>query len=198
MISLRRDNTSGFTLIELMIVMALMGLLVAIGAPRFEALNRINRLKTGVRQVAISIQNARLTAISANRRCYMDFALGTLTPADSFFTVWLDVNGDQMYDNGEIDSTRIGLPDTKDGYQGMKLPRGVAFGAGNASSGPDGMALVSDGVDFDGTDLLGFNARGEGTTGVIYLKAEDGTTFAITVSRMGRVRTWQWGDNQWK
>lgn len=198
MIVSRREGISGFTLIELMIVMALIGLLIAIGAPRFEALNRINRLKTGVRQVATSIQNARLKAISANRRCYIDFALGTLTPADSFFTVWLDVNGDQTYDLGEIDSAGVGLPDTKDGYQGMKLPRGVSFGAGNPNTGPDGMALASDGVDFDGTNLLGFNARGEGTTGVIYLRAEDGTTFAITVSRLGRVRTWQWGESQWK
>ena len=198
MISLRKDKIKGFTLVELMIVMALIALLIAIGAPRFEALNRINRLKTGVRQVATSIQNARLKAISANRRCYIDFAPGTLTPTDSFFTVWLDVNSNQLYDNGEIDSAGAVLPDVKDGYQGLKLPRGVAFGVGNPSSGPDGMALISDGVDFDGTDRLGFNGKGEGTNGVVYLKAEDGTTFALTVSRLGRVRSWQWGESQWK
>lgn len=193
-----RKNVSGVTLVELMIVLTLIAILVAISAPSFEGWNRVNRLKSGVRKVAISLQNARLKAISANRRCYLDFAPGSLTPADSFFTVWLDVDGDQTYDSGEIDSTLIGFPDTKGGFPGFKLPRGVRFSASGPTSGPEGMTVAADGVDFNGADLVGFNAQGEGTDGVVYLTGEGGNIFAVAVSRLGRVRTYRWEDNQWR
>jgi len=193
-----RKNDSGVTLVELMIVITMIAIIVSIGAPQFEGWNRLNRLRSGVRQVAAAMQNARLTAISANRRCYIDFGPGSLTPADSFFTLWLDVDGNGLYDSGEIDSTRIGFPESNGSFPGYKLPRGISFGANGPSSGPEGMTLASDGVDFGGADLVGFNAQGEGTTGVVYLTGEGGYNFAITVSRLGRVRTWRWDDNQWK
>jgi prepilin-type N-terminal cleavage/methylation domain-containing protein len=193
-----RKNVSGFTLVELMIVVTVLAILVGISAPRFEGWNRINRLKSGVRQVATSIQNARFKAINANRRCYLDFAPGSLTPADSFFTIWLDVDGDQSYDIGEIDSTMIGFSDTRGGFPGLKLPRGVGFGVNGPTSGPEGMAVAADGVDFNGADLVGFNAQGEGTAGVVYLTGEGGDIFAVAVSRLGRVRTYRWEDNQWR
>ena len=193
-----RGKASGFTLVELMIVMTMMAILIAIAAPRFEGWNRLNRLRTGVRQVAMSIQNARFKAISTNRRCYLDFAPGSLAPTDSFYTLWLDVDGDTTYDSGEIDSAMLGFSDTKGGLSGYKLPAGINFGATGPATGPEGMAMAADGVDFNGTDRVGFNAQGEGTEGVVYITGEGGIIFAITVSRLGRVRTWQWENSQWR
>jgi len=191
-------KNSGFTLIELLLVLTMLAIVITVGAPSFSGFVKENRIKSGARSVAVAVQTARLKAISANRRCYLDFAPGSLTPADSFFTIWLDVDGDQSYDAGEIDSTFLALPETKGGYPGFKLPRGVKFGVSGVSLGPEGASIPPDGVDFNGSDRVGFNSRGEGTAGVVFLTEEDGRNYAVTVGSLGAVRTWRWEDNQWK
>ena len=200
MIKARPDN-SGFTLIELFIVLTMLAIIITVAAPNFSGFIQEGRIKSSARAVAVSIQTARLKAISANRRCYLDFAPGLLTPADSFYTLWLDSNGSHSYDSGEIDSTRLALPETRSGFSGFILPRGVCFGVGGSSppsTGPYAGAIPADGVDFGGSDMTWFNSRGEGTAGAVFLTSENGTNYAVTVSNLGAVRTWRWEDNQWK
>ena len=200
MIKARPDN-SGFTLIELMIALTILAIVITIGSPSISGFVQEGRIKSGARAVAVSIQTARLKAISGNRRCYLDLAPGSLTPTDSFYTIWLDTNGNQTYDGGEVDSTRLALPDTRSGFGGFMLPRGVSFGVGGTSppsTGPDAGAIPADGVDFVGSDKAWFNSRGEGTAGSVFLTGENGSNYAVTVSNLGAVRTWRWEDNQWK
>lgn len=200
MIKYRADN-SGLTLIELMVVLTMLAIVITVAAPSFSGFLQESRTKSGARAVAVSIQTARLKAISGNRRCFIDFAPGSLTPADSFFTIWLDSNGNQAYDTGEIDSTRLALTETKSGFSGFMLPYGVSFGVGGAvppTTGPEAGAIPADGVDFGGSDRAWFNSRGEGTAGSVFLTGENGSNYAVTVSTLGAVRTWRWEDNQWK
>jgi len=196
-----RMNNNGLTLIELMIVLTMLAILVTVGGPSFSGFIREGRIKSGTRAMAVSIQTARLKAISGNRRCYLDFAPGSLTPADSFYTIWLDTNGNHIYDTGESDSTRLALTETKSGFSGFMLPWGVSFGVGGTSPptvGPDAGAIPADGVDFGGGDMIWFNSRGEGTAGSVFITSENGSNYAVTVSSLGAVRTWRWEDNQWK
>jgi len=193
------SGRQGFTLIEMMIVLTMLAIVITVGAPSFGGFVKEGRLKSGAHALAVSFQTARLKSISANRRCYLDFAPGALTPADSFYTFWLDMDGDLSYDAGEIDSTNLALPDTKSGFRGFKLPKGVAFSnyAAATSTGPGGGAIPSGGVDFT-NDQASFNSRGEGTAGSVYLLGENSSFYAITVSSLGAVRTWRWEDNTWK
>lgn len=189
----------GFTLIELLIVIAMLAIVITVGAPSLSYFIRENRLKDAARQVAVSFQTTRLKAINSNRRCFIDFAPGGLAPADSFYTIWLDLNGDLTLDTGEIDSTGLAMPDVKSGVRGWKLARDSRFGAGSVASGPEGRTIPADGVDFSGADRVGFNSRGEATAvGAVYLTGSSGSTYAITVGRLGSVRTWRWEGNQWK
>ncbi len=124
---------------------------------------------------------------------------GSLTPADSFYTIWLDVDGDLSYDDGEADSSGLAMPETKSGISGFKLPLGVTFGISGVVTGPDSMAIVADGVDFSGNDDVSFNGRGEAASaGVVYVTGENGTIYSVTVTKLGAVRSWRWEDNQWK
>ena len=198
MTSSESRKTTGFTLVELLIVIAMIGLVITIGAPSFSGFVRENRLKYSARSVAVALQTARLKAISANRRCFVDFAPGSLTPADSFYTVWLDQDGDLAFDNGEDDSTYLSPPDTKGGFSGYKLPPGVSFGASGVGTGPEGLSIPGDGIDFGGNNKVGFTSRGLATIGAVFIKGESGSNYAVTVSGLGAVRTWRWSGSQWE
>jgi prepilin-type N-terminal cleavage/methylation domain-containing protein len=189
---------AGFTLIELLLVMTILGILITLGAPSFTGFVRTGRVKSGARSVAVAVQTARFKAISANRRCYIDFAPGALAPADSFFTIWLDVDGDSTYDAGEVDSSFLVMSQSKGGFNGFKLPKGVNFGVSGISTAPGGESIPADGVNFGGQNKAWFNSRGEASSGSVFLQGEGGAAYAITVSSLGGVRTWRWEDSQWK
>jgi len=193
------QSSQGFTLVELMIVVTMLSIVLTIGAPSFSGFIQEGRVKSGSRAVAVAIQTARLKAINSNRRAYIDFAPGSLTPADSFYTIWLDIDNDLSFDAGEADSSGLAMPEVKSGIPGFALAKGVAFKSTGVTSGPDGLAIASDGVDFGGNDAVSFNGRGEASSaGVVYLTGENGSIYSVTVTSLGAVRSLRWEDNTWK
>ena len=62
--SRRVARGAGFTLIEMVIVMFILGILFAIAAPRLDFLPSKYRLRTAAREIGGQIENTRLTAIS--------------------------------------------------------------------------------------------------------------------------------------
>ena len=66
-------SARGFTLIELMITMALIGILAAIGLPVMSSSIERNRVWTGSELVGSQIRQARLKAISRNQRFRVRF-----------------------------------------------------------------------------------------------------------------------------
>ena len=98
-----RQRMSGFTLVELMITVAVLAILVAIGFPSFQGVLRSNRVATGTNELIASFALARSEAIrntlgsgvcpSANgTSCTNDWNDGWL--------VWQDADG-----NGNLDGT---------------------------------------------------------------------------------------------
>jgi prepilin-type N-terminal cleavage/methylation domain-containing protein len=104
-------RAAGFSLIELLVVMLLMGVLMAIGLPNL--FNYIFRQKVlGItQQTAILLRLARLEAIKTanNSVVQIDTAAGTVT-------AFSDLDQDKVLDNGE---RVIGKLD---------LPKGITFG----------------------------------------------------------------------
>ena len=66
-------NKSGFTLIELMIVLAIGGILAALAMPSFRIALANHRLKTGVRETFALIQLARINAIKEHTNVVVRF-----------------------------------------------------------------------------------------------------------------------------
>jgi len=58
----------GFTLLELMITLALLGILVMLAVPSFEAISNVNRLSGTSNELLTSMQVARMEAIRRNAR----------------------------------------------------------------------------------------------------------------------------------
>jgi len=67
-------KNSGFTLIELMVVIVVIGILVAIGVPNFMSWLPKYRLKSAVRDLYSNMQLAKMTAVKSNQNCTVTYS----------------------------------------------------------------------------------------------------------------------------
>lgn len=99
-----RCRQSGFTLIELMVTVAVLAILLTIGLPSFQSSLRSNRVSTASNGLLTAISLARSEAIRSTR------GAGVCASADGSncggtwndgWLVWMDSNGDGVKDGGE-------------------------------------------------------------------------------------------------
>ncbi|MBE0595776.1 MAG: GspH/FimT family protein [Desulfuromonadales bacterium] len=104
---------TGFTLIEVIIVIALIAIAVAIAAPNLLAVMPNMRVKAAARDCASVIQDARMQAVALNANCAVscDVTIGGVTYD---FVAHADPNGDLEYNDGERVFSRLRLADFPD------------------------------------------------------------------------------------
>ena len=90
---MRRKSVSGFTLIEVMIVIAIMGILAAIAAPNFRNYMTQSRLKGAARQVMSDLMLARMQAVTKNNEVKVFF-----NADGKNYTILDDTNNNGHYD----------------------------------------------------------------------------------------------------
>jgi len=94
-----RDE-SGFTMIELFIVIALMSIMAAFAVPNYMSWIPNYKLKTAIQEVFSNFQKAKLTAIKMNVNCTVTF--GQAIGDDTYdYVVYVDADNDLEYDAGE-------------------------------------------------------------------------------------------------
>ncbi|MDI6776854.1 MAG: GspH/FimT family pseudopilin [Syntrophales bacterium] len=71
--AMRIERGKGFTLIELMIVIAIMGIMAAIAVPSYQTFMAQRRLNGAARQVMSDLMNARMMAVTQNRNVQVTF-----------------------------------------------------------------------------------------------------------------------------
>ncbi len=101
-----RKKFSGFTLMELMVVMALAGVLLAVAVPNFREFIRNSRLTSAANDLIVSISSARTEAV---KRQLPVAVCATATPnatppvcnggAYNAWVVWVDANNNWTPDN---------------------------------------------------------------------------------------------------
>ncbi|GBE15293.1 hypothetical protein BMS3Abin14_01352 [bacterium BMS3Abin14] len=210
----RISSESGLTLIELMLVVAIIGILTAVGVYNFLAELPAYRLRGATNKIAASLQLVKMRAIAKNRSAWL-----VVNTSNNFFTGFVDEDADSAIDApGEYTEAGMDMPDTFGGTPGFLLPDGVSFGwpSSYGGSGPDG---VTPGGDTDGVFVAGVGMSGKNNIGfrptglpvvdlasirsptnsvIIFLKNTRDQGFAISIGITGRVKTYQWSGGSWQ
>ncbi|MEO0190869.1 MAG: prepilin-type N-terminal cleavage/methylation domain-containing protein [candidate division WOR-3 bacterium] len=172
----KRGFREGFTLVELMVVIAIIGVIFVIAVPNFAAMQANARIRAGAYEVAQDLRQIRERALSLGRSFKVD-AVDQRT-----YRVTNPDNNSYSY--------RLGGP------TGGNLKFGVS---GNYAGGlpPEANGAVpANGFDFLPSGILTFNGRGGANKGVIYIT--DGRhDYAIGINSLGKVRVYKYGNGSW-
>lgn len=79
---MKSANTSGFSLIELMIAVAVLGILIAYAVPAFSVMIANRQVRTAAEALSAGLQQARLGAVQRNELVELILTNSTIDPSD--------------------------------------------------------------------------------------------------------------------
>ena len=156
-------NNRGFTLLELMIVVAMISILAGMAVPEFKRWTASMRLSESVQSIHTFFQGSRMEAIKEGRNVVVAFSMGT--GSDSTYTAFLDTNGDGTRDAGErsLGSGHLASRITMEivGFDEMDTTASLNrthFDSRGLATGRNGEVVVRD--DYGGTMCVTLNSSG--------------------------------------
>jgi prepilin-type N-terminal cleavage/methylation domain-containing protein len=189
--ALARAVRRGFTMIELLLVVAMIGVMVAIIGPRFRINEGIEVQMAGM-QLVQDLELARTRALAT--RSGVKFVVESGAEQEA----WVGyLDHDQDGTIGESDTERLALR----GFGRRLVPARVTLGRGSA----DPLPIDANGSPVTFADAtVWFSSRGltepMGTAGVVYLSSTVDPTraAAVSVSGSGAMRLWIWRNGAWE
>jgi type IV fimbrial biogenesis protein FimT len=179
-----RRNESGFTIVELLVAIAIIGILSGIAIPTFSVWLPNYRLRTAALDLYGNLQLAKMQAIRTNGEYAVVFNEG-----GGFYQV---VSGGVDRDFGAGGDDVVEKTVTLIDYGS-----GVAFGPGSAVNNWNN-DFISTPVSYT-PDRVVFDARGGGSpAGSVYVENEKNVrAFAVTSLINGFVRLRRWNGDSW-
>jgi Tfp pilus assembly protein FimT len=196
----RKKGTEGLTLIELIVVMCILAVMVLISIPNIGRWLPRYRLRSAVRDVASSMQLARLGAIKDNREWAIQYDVNAQT-----YTVLSDEGPDGAWGTADDVGFKGDASPWPQSTRRLTDYRDISFGnngyapwtGGNPVG--DGVTFTNDRVEFkpDGTagpDLL------NGIVGSAYLRNNRGGAACarIRFTATGAIEVVHWDGDSWE
>lgn len=175
----------GYSLIELLVVVGLMGVVASIAIPAFIDLAPRMRLKSAARNIVSDMQLARTKALRDSSTWAIQFDTGT----DAGYRVLSDDGADDTWNTSD-DLV----------YKSVKLSNYTNISYGNTlGDRPDEPNPgASDAISFTDNRVV-FNSDGTSVSGTVYVKNGNDDTFAIgSLSAAGRIKTWHNYGSGWE
>ena len=160
------DNERGFTLVEVLVVVGIVGIMGAIAIPNFLSWRENKSLQSAARDMYAGFRKAQVAAVKNNRNAAVSFD-GT-----TGYTVYVDENRNFILDPGEQVIARANWAD----YGNVQLASAVNFAAK-----PGGQPTVA----FRPTLLP--DSPNNIPNGTVKLKGPGGRTASIAISVSGNI-----------
>ena len=191
-----KNNKRGATLSEIIISLAVVGVMTAVGLPKLVKIIPNYRLTGTARSLVVHIHRAKLKAVQEGSIYYFDFDLdgdGNLESGGCF--LWGDRNGnrrkelleksDMVMDFGTLANVHL---------------QPYSHKLGGPKRGPNNSKIDAgggDGVSFN-QNRIKFNPNGTCSTGTIYLHNSNGRTLAIRLRFNGLTQLWMHNGTKWE
>jgi prepilin-type N-terminal cleavage/methylation domain-containing protein len=209
----RRSRTGGFTLVELLVVIALIAILSILGYPMLQNMIHRSKLEGFARETAILLRTARLAAIKAGGIENFDATDPTLRSWRARAVVQLDLANNEVVAFVDLDAAggvqgqsdlifnpRAGAPHKTTDYElgRFKLPNGIHFESPDGSGGVSGLSTNPAGVSEPNIAVFMPNGSID-TAGAFRLADERGNFLEVQVAPQAtaRIEMRKWNGTAW-
>ncbi len=185
-----KEKESGFTLAELVMTIAVIGILLAIGGTQLMSSLPDMRLKSAARDLYSNMQLARMNAVKNNTTWGLVF-----DPANSRYFICSDSGADGVWST-TADNTVFTTINFASYKSGVGYGHGNITGNNSATSPP--VAFPVDDVSYN-NNVLTFSSKGLGGAGYVYLDNQNNSTsYTVGSQASGVVRILMWQGAQWR